>query len=164
MRAATWATNRDITAARLSWERAQKIADALPADDPNRAAMRIAPRTMLCGIAWRVHVNVAGDRFDELRELCTAAGDKASLAIGMAGLVMDHTHQDRLHEVSQLASEALALIESVGDPTLTVGLSFASTYAKVAAPSGLTCCDGHKGSSTWPTVIPRRATSLSGRH
>src|SRR6185312_13349716 len=31
MRAATWATNRDITAARLSWERAQKIADALPA-------------------------------------------------------------------------------------------------------------------------------------
>ena len=49
MRAATWATNRDIAAARLSWERAQKIADALPADDPNRAAMRIAPRTMLCG-------------------------------------------------------------------------------------------------------------------
>ena len=56
MRAATWATNRDITAARLSWERAQQIADALPADDPNRAAMRIAPRTMLCGIAYRVHV------------------------------------------------------------------------------------------------------------
>ena len=95
MRAATWATNRDIAAARLSWERARKLADALPADDPNRAGMRIAPRTMLCGIAWRVHVNVAGDRFDELRELCTAAGDKASLAIGMAGLVMDHAHQDR---------------------------------------------------------------------
>ena len=49
--------------------------------------MRIAPRTMLCGTAFRVHVNVAGDRFDELRELCTAAGDKASLAIahGRAG-------------------------------------------------------------------------------
>ena len=60
MRAATWATNRDITAARLSWERAQRIADALPADDPHRAAMRIAPRTMLCGIAWRVHAHVAG--------------------------------------------------------------------------------------------------------
>ena len=54
MRAATWATNRDINAARLGWERAQKIADALPAEDPNRAAMRIAPRTMLCGIAWHV--------------------------------------------------------------------------------------------------------------
>ena len=126
MRAATWATNRDIAAARLSWERARKIADALPADDPNRAAMRIAPRTMLCGIAFRVHLNVAGDRFDELRELCTAAGDKASLAIAMAGLVMDHAFQGRMREASQLASEAMALIESVGDPTLTVGLSFAA--------------------------------------
>ena len=131
MRAATWATNRDITAARLSWERAQKIADALPAEDPNRAAMRIAPRTMLCGIAYRVQMNVAGDRFDELRELCTAAGDKASLAIAMAGLVADHVYHARMGEASQLASEAMALIESLGDPTLTVGLSFAAVHAKV---------------------------------
>ena len=130
MRAATWATNRDIAAARLSWERAQRIADALPADDPNRAAMRIAPRTMLCGIAWRVHVTVAGDRFDELRELCTAAGDKASLAIGMAGLGVDHAYHDRIREASQLASEAWTLIESIGDATLTVGLSVPLIYAK----------------------------------
>jgi class 3 adenylate cyclase len=130
MRAATWATNRDINAARLSWERAQKIADAMPADDADRVAMRIAPRTMLCGIAWRVHVNVAGERFDELRELCTAAGDKASLAIAMAGLVMDHAFHDRVREASQLASEAMALIESLGDPTLTVGLSLPLLYAK----------------------------------
>jgi class 3 adenylate cyclase len=130
MRAATWATNRDIAAARLSLERAEKIADALPADDPDRAALRIAPRTMLCGIAWRVHLNVAGDRFEELRELCTAAGDKASLAIGMAGVVMDHGFQDRMREASQLASEAMALVESVGDSTLTVGLSMPLIYAK----------------------------------
>jgi class 3 adenylate cyclase len=131
MRAATWATNRDIAAARLSWERASKIADALPAEDPNRTAMRVAPRTMLCGTAWRVYVNVAGDRFDELRELCAAAGDKASLAIAMAGLVMDHTYQYRLREASQLASEAIAVIESVGDPTLTVGLSGAAILPKL---------------------------------
>jgi predicted ATPase len=62
MRAATWATNRDITAARLSWERAQTITDALPAEVPHRAAMRIAPRTMLCGIAWRVQMDFTGDR------------------------------------------------------------------------------------------------------
>jgi hypothetical protein len=130
MRAAAWVTNRDIAAARLSWERAQRIADALPADDPNRAAMRIAPRTMLCGIAWRVHVTVAGDRFDELRELCTAAGDKASLAIGMAGLGVDHAYHDRIREASQLASEAWTLIESIGDATLTVGLSVPLIYAK----------------------------------
>jgi hypothetical protein len=131
MRAATWATNRDINAARLSWERAQRIADALPADDPNRAAMRIAPRTMLCGIAFRVHMNIAGDRFEELRELCTAAGDKASLAIGMAGLVIDLACQDRVSEASQLASEAMALIESIGDATLTVGLFLPVVHAKI---------------------------------
>ena len=130
MRAAAWATNRDIAAARLSWERAQAIADALPADDPHRAAMRIAPRTMLCGIAWRVHEHVAGARFEELRELCAAAGDKASLAIAMAGLVMDHAYQDRMRQASQLASEAWALIESIGDATLTVGLSLPVIYAK----------------------------------
>jgi len=140
MRAATWATNRDIAAARLSWERAETIADALPAADPNRGTMRIAPRTMLCGIAFRVHVNVAGARFDELRELCAAAGDKASLAIAMAGLVIDHAFHARMREASQLASEAMAVIESVGDPTLTVGLSFAAIYAK-----------GESGE--WPDVL-----------
>jgi class 3 adenylate cyclase len=130
MRAAAWATNRDINAARLSWERAQKIADALPADDPDRTAMRIAPRTMLCGIAWRVHEHVAGARFEELRALCNAVGDKASLVIAMAGLVMDHAFQARMREASQLASEAMALLESLGDSTLTVGLSFPAIYAK----------------------------------
>ena len=130
MRAATWATNRDIAAARLSWERAQTIADALPTEDANRTSMRIAPRTMLCGIAWRVHAHVAGGRFEELRQLCTVGGDKASLAIGMAGLVMEHAFQARMREASQLASEATALLESLGDPILTVGLSFPAIYAK----------------------------------
>ena len=130
MRAATWATYRDIAAARQSWERAQAIADAVPAEDPNRTAMRIAPRTMLCGIAWRVHVNVAGARFDELRQLCTTAGDKASLAMGMAGLMLDQAWRGRNREASRLASEAMALIESIDDATLTVGLSFSVIYAK----------------------------------
>ena len=68
--------------------------------------MRIAPRTMLCGTAWRVQANVAGARFEELRQLCTAAGDKASLAIGMAELVIDHAYHDRICEAAELASEA----------------------------------------------------------
>ena len=65
------------------------------------------------------------------RELCSAAGDKASLAIAMAGLVLDLVFQGRVWEASRLASEAMALIESVGDPTLAVGLSFAPIYAKI---------------------------------
>ncbi|MEB4207996.1 ATP-binding protein [Mycobacterium sp. 94-17] len=128
MRAATWATNRDINAARLGWKRAQRIADALPATDPNRTAMRIAPRTMLCGTAYRVHEPVAGNRFDELRDLCVAVGDKASLAIAMAALVMDEAW---LRRASQLASETWFLIESVGDPALTVGLSTVLLRAKI---------------------------------
>jgi hypothetical protein len=63
--------------------------------------------------------------------LCTAAGDKASLAIGMAGLVIDHAFQARAREASHLASETWTLIESIGDPTLTVGLSFPAMYAKL---------------------------------
>jgi class 3 adenylate cyclase len=129
MRAGLWMTYRDIGAALHSWERATKIADALPTDDPFRPTMRIAPRTMLCGIAWRAHAN-AVDRIQELRELCAAVGDNASLAIAMAGLVMDHAYQARLAEASQLASEAMAVIESLGDPTLTVALSIAPIYAK----------------------------------
>jgi hypothetical protein len=93
--------------------------------------MRIAPRTLLCGTAFRVHVSVTGARFDELRQLCATEGDKASLAIAMTGLVADHAYLGRVREASRLASEAWALIESVGDPTLTVGLSFAPIYAKM---------------------------------
>ena len=140
MRAATWATNRDIAGARLSWERARQIADALPADDSDRAAMRIAPRTMLCATAFRVHMNVASDRFNELREFCTAAEDKASLAIAMAGRVIDQAYQGRVREASQLASEAMAFIESLGDTTLTVGLSFAAIFPKIV-------------SAEWPDVL-----------
>ena len=53
MRAGAWSTNRDLGAARLSWERARRIADALPADDPDQLSMRIAPRTMLCATDWQ---------------------------------------------------------------------------------------------------------------
>jgi class 3 adenylate cyclase len=132
MRAAKWATNRDIAAARFRWERAQMLADALPAGEPERAAMRIAPRTMLCAIAWRVHEQVAGARFEEMRELCDAAGDKASLAIATAGLGHDCLYQGRIPEASQLASEAWALIESLDNPVLTVGLSPLPIRAKTA--------------------------------
>ena len=59
--------------------------------------------------------------FEELRELCALAGDKASLALGMTGMVMDHMMHARLREAARLATEQLALLESIGDPALTVG-------------------------------------------
>jgi adenylate cyclase len=130
MRAATWATNRDIAAARLSWRRARQVADRLPDDDPDRPTMRIAPRTLLCASAFRVGGSGADTGFDELRELCTAAGDQRSLAIGMAGLVTEHFLKAHRREASRRATEHIELLESIGDPTLTVALSFAAIMAK----------------------------------
>ena len=125
MRAATWSTNRDIAAARLSWERARKIADQLPDDDPDQLSLRIAPRTMLCATDYQARAILESrGRFAELRELCSAAGDKVSLAIGMSGLATELVYAGRSREGSRLASEQMALLESIGDPTLTMGLAF----------------------------------------
>jgi class 3 adenylate cyclase len=124
MRAGAWSTHRDLAAARLSWERAREIADSLPTGDPERTAMRIAPRTLLCGTAWRVHADTSSERFEELRELCSLAGDKASFAMGMAGQVLNLWDHARLREASALASELIALVEAIADPELIVGLSF----------------------------------------
>jgi hypothetical protein len=119
MRAATWSANRDTAAARVSWERARQIADKLPTD----YAMRIAPRTMLCATAWRGDYLGISRRVDELRELCAAAGDKASLAIGMVGLASEHMLYGRVRDASRLFAEQTALVESIGDPTLIIGLT-----------------------------------------
>ncbi len=125
MRAGAWSTNRDLAAARVSWERARRIADALPADDPDQLSMRIAPRTMLCATDWQARaVQESRGRFAELRELCSAAGDKVSLAIGMTGLATELLYAGRAREASRLASEQMALLESIGDPTPTMGLAF----------------------------------------
>jgi class 3 adenylate cyclase len=123
MRAATWASNRDIDAARVSWERARRIADRLPDDDPDQLSMRIAPRTMLCAtVAFGSAVEEGRDRFAELRKLCGAAGDKVSLAIGMSGPVAELLYTGCAREGSRLVSEQMALLESIGDPALTMGL------------------------------------------
>ncbi|HEX3289741.1 MAG TPA: cyclase, partial [Mycobacterium sp.] len=124
MRAGAWSTDRDLDAARLSWERARRIADALPADDPDQLSMRIAPRTMLCATDFqdRTTHDTPG-RFAELRELCSAVGDKVSLAIAMSGMAAELLYTGRSREGSRLASEQMALLESIGDPTLTMALA-----------------------------------------
>ena len=87
--------------------------------------MRIAPRTMLCATDYQARAILESrGRFAELRELCSAAGDKVSLAIGMSGLATELVYAGRSREGSRLASEQMALLESIGDPTLTMGLAF----------------------------------------
>lgn len=131
LRAGAWSMNRDIAAARRTWERAKQVADALPTEDPLRPAMRLAPRTLLCGSAWRVHASVSGPNFEETRLLCEQSDNKAALAIATAGLVMEYTNAGRLRESSRLATEYMHLVESVGDPTLTIALSYAAIQTKV---------------------------------
>jgi hypothetical protein len=61
--------------------------------------MRIAPRTMLCATdSTGRAVQESRRRFEELRELCNAAGDKVSLAIGMSGLVTELRYAGRSPE------------------------------------------------------------------
>ena len=131
MRAGTWLTHRDITAARASWQRARHVADRLPDGNRDRAAMRIAPRTMLCATAWLAGGSMADTGFDELRELADATGDKVSLAMGMAGWVSALIVHGRFHEGSLLAFELTSLLESIGDPTLTLALLYAPLSAKL---------------------------------
>ena len=42
----------------------------------------------------------------------------------MTGLATELMYAGRAREASRLASEQMALLESIGDPTLTVGLAF----------------------------------------
>ena len=131
MRAAAWSANRDIAGACLSWERARQVADSIAADDPDAVSMQIAPRTLWCANAWRLHAGVGGRRFEELQELCDRAGDKTSPAIAMTGLLAEGVVQGRIREASHLAAEHTALLESIADPTLMVGLAVGTIGVRV---------------------------------
>jgi adenylate cyclase len=69
----------------------------LPIDHPSRLQMRIAPCTLRCGSSgWRGDYENISHRFEELRELCILADDKASLAIDMTGMPGEHFMHARL--------------------------------------------------------------------
>jgi adenylate cyclase len=132
MRAGTWLrAYRDIRAARTSLQRAKQIADRLPTEDPGRAATRIAVRARLCATAWRAGESVADTGFNELRDMATATDDKVSLAIGMAGQVFSLFGAGEHRESSEQASELAVLLESIGDPTLTVALLWMAANVKL---------------------------------
>ncbi len=133
MRAGAWSASRDVAAAMVSWQRSSRVADALPQTDADSVAMRIAPRTLLCGNSWRrFHDDISGVA-EELRELCALNGDSASLAIALAGLAFERMFECRVTEASELASEFMQLVESLGDPALIIGLSPMAIIAKMQA-------------------------------
>lgn len=125
MRAGAWSVNRNLSAARVSWERASEIADLLADKNTELLPMRIAPRTMLCATVGIGSVTEQGPgRFEELRELCESAGDKVSLAIGMAGPITELLYSGRSPEGAQLAAEQMALLDSIDDHVPLMSLAF----------------------------------------
>lgn len=130
MQAGSWYGARDIRAARASWQQAARFADRLPDDHPDRLAMRIAPRALLCGSVFQVGGTPADTGFDELRALTSEAGDKKSLAVGMAGHLTTLTFNAHHREAAGMAMEFAALVESIGDPAMTAGLFYAAAQAK----------------------------------
>jgi hypothetical protein len=86
---------------------------------------------MMCLNAFRVGMSTADAGFEEVRELCLAAGDKASLAIAMGGQAGEHVIHARVREASRMVSEAQALAEEIGDPALAVGVSAGSLTVKI---------------------------------
>ena len=96
--------------------------------------MRIAPRSLLCGSAWRAGGTVADTGFDELRELCTDADSQIPFVMGMAGSCR---HCPSMHAFGSPPSlhRVRRANRSLGDRTLTVALLFAAIYAECLAGS-----------------------------
>ena len=159
MRAGGWSVIRDVRAARTSWQRARQVADRLPADDPDRTSMQIAPRTLLCGTVWRAGGSVADTGFDELRDLCTAADDKVSLAIGMTGFIMALTFHNRFREAAQVASRAkrAARIDRRSDADRRSAVRGDLRQMR-GGRDGRGAATWRIASSTWPTATPPKAT------
>ena len=157
MRAGTWSNNRDVAAAMVSWDRAREVADRLPEEDPDRTAMRIAPRSLVCATAWRA-ADDAGARFDELKELCTLAGDKTSLAVAMMGPLGGRALPRRDERVGPTRIRTFSLLDSIGDPALTAGAGFGAVGVKAQIGEMQRYCGGPRRPSTGPAAISRRAT------
>jgi adenylate cyclase len=133
MRAATWSTFRNFAAAQSSWLRAREVADRLPDDDADRLSMRIAPRALLCAHEYRIRSGRADVQFRELKELCAIAGDDRSVAIGLAGLTLAVNLDTGPSASLVLATELVRLVESIGDPSLTISLCVSYLNAILAA-------------------------------
>ena len=80
-----------------------------------------------CAPAARGGANVAG-LVEELRELCPTVGDNTSLAIGLTALALQHAFHGQMREAIQLALEQMSLLESIGEPTSTIGAASAAAW------------------------------------
>lgn len=162
MRAGAWSFSRDSTAAQASWERASTVADRLPDTDERRAGMRIAPRTLLCASVWRGSPKPVAGRFEELRELCEASGDDASLAVGMYGLVAEHMFYGRMRQSFAAAAELIALLDRLADLDSSIGVAFLAIGATSEAGDYRTVLRLADKVIDWAGGDPARGSLITG--
>ena len=86
------------------------------ADAPVPARLLLGVERMLQGLV------------EELRELCPPVGDNTSLAIGLTALALQHAFHGQMREAIQLALEQMSLLESIGEPTSTIGAASAAAW------------------------------------
>ena len=166
MRAGTGRTNRDIAAARVSWERArQRRRRGCPTT--SRIASRCGSRRAPCCVATPGEsMPTSPARFEELRQLCAHAGDKA---------VAGHRHgraDDGAHAAMAVCARHrgwhpnndTARVDR-RPPTRTFGRWSVTAYHRSSMKPARwpTCCGGRKPLSIWPTVPPK-ATASSDHH
>ena len=95
MRAGAWATIATSTPPASVGIVPKLSPTRYPPITPNRTAMH-HPAPCCAAPPTESHTDVGDERFQEVEELCIAAGDKASLGIAMAGLVMEHAYRGRV--------------------------------------------------------------------
>ena len=168
MRAGAWAQSRDVRAVYTRWQRARDVADRLPLNEPDRSAMRIAPRMLICGNSWRLGISLDENGFEELRQLCISIGDDLSLARGTVGILMTMVFHNKFREAAAVASECTRLIETSAEPALVLDVICAASNAKCQAGEvveGLRLAqlavDASGGDPTRPSALLRVPAALA---
>lgn len=124
MRAAEWLRPRDLSAARVEWDSARRLADRLADDGQDVTALRIPPRTMLMSTLLYVGDGVDTDeQYLEFRDMALAAGDVTSFAIGTAGRIWSLIlHNNQASAAAKLASEVEGVVDEIRSDPQAIGI------------------------------------------
>ena len=87
MRAGAWSSVRDTGAARLSWERARRIAEAIPGAIRSDGVAHRAKNDVVES-TWRVGGDIADTRIRRTSQAVEGVGDNLSLAVAMYGQIL----------------------------------------------------------------------------
>ena len=123
--------------------------------------MRIAPRTTLCATGWRVHAKIPLRGSRSCADLARWPVTRPRWPWHLRA-DSEYTQRGEIQKASRLASEQLALLESIGDPSLTAQAGFGAMGIKAQVGEYARGMRWSQATIDWATAIPRRATSFVG--